>query len=84
MNKIKTYVTRNKIIESIHESKCIVKDHNYKTIFSTNNQDDLVYPRSAIKIFQAIPFINSKAYKKYNLSDKEINFIENMVRPSER
>ena len=24
MNKIETYVTRNKIIESIHESKCIV------------------------------------------------------------
>ena len=72
MNKIETYVTRNKIIESIHESKCVVKDCNYKTIFSTNNDGDLIYPRSAIKIFQAIPFINSKAYKKYNLSEKQI------------
>lgn len=72
MNKIKTYVTRNKIIESIHESKCIVKDYNYKTIFSTSNEGDLVYPRSAIKIFQAIPFINSKAYKKFKLSEKQI------------
>ena len=72
MNKIKTYVTRNKIIESIHESKCIVKDYNSKTIFSTNNDGDLVYPRSAFKIFQAIPFINSKAYKKFKLSEKQI------------
>jgi L-asparaginase II len=72
MNKIVTYVTRNKIIESIHESKCIVKDYNYKTIFSTNNGEDLVYPRSAIKIFQAIPFINSKAYKKFKLSERQI------------
>jgi len=72
MNKIETYVTRNKIIESIHESKCVVKDCNYKTIFSTNNDGDLIYPRSAIKIFQAIPFINSKAYKKYNFSEKQI------------
>ena len=72
MNKIETYVTRNKIIESIHESKCIVKDHNYKTIFSTNNDGDLVYPRSAIKIFQAIPFIESKAYKKFKLSEKQV------------
>ena len=72
MAKITTYVTRGKIIESVHESKCIVKDYNYKTIFSTNHDNDLIYPRSAIKIFQAIPFINSKAYKKYHLTDKQI------------
>ena len=72
MAKIDTYVTRGKIIESIHKSKCIVKDYDYKTIFSTNDSNDLIYPRSAIKIFQAVPFINSKAYKKFNLSDKQI------------
>ena len=31
-----------------------------------------------------VSFNDKKLYKKYNLSDKEINFIENMVRPSER
>ena len=72
MAKINTYITRGKIIESIHTSKCIVKDYNYKTIFSTNNNNDLVYPRSAIKIFQAIPFIKSEAYKKFKLSKKQI------------
>lgn len=72
MTKIYTSVTRGKIIESIHESKCIVKSYDYKTIFSTNHDHDLVYPRSAIKIFQAIPFINSKAYKKFKLTNKQI------------
>ena len=73
MAKIKTFVTRGKIIESTHESKCIIKDYNYKTIFSTNNDNDLVYPRSAIKILQAIPFVESEAYKKFNLSQKQIS-----------
>ena len=27
---------------------------------------------------------DKKLFKKYDLSDKEINFIESMVRPSER
>ena len=72
MAKIYTYVTRGKIKESMHESICIIKDYNFKTIFSTNNNNDLIYPRSAIKIFQAIPFIKSKAFKKYKLSRKQI------------
>ena len=72
MANITTYITRGKLIESIHKAKCIIKNYNYETIFSTNNDEDLVYPRSAIKIFQAIPFIKSKAHKKYNLSQKQI------------
>lgn len=72
MTKIHTYVTRGKIIESIHESKCIIMDYDLNIIFSTNNDKDLVYPRSAIKIFQAVPFIKSNALKKYNLSEKQI------------
>ena len=72
MVKINTYITRGKIVESTHKSKCIIKDYNYKTIFSTNNDNDIVYPRSAIKVFQAIPFIRSKAHQKFNLSNKQI------------
>ena len=70
--KIYTYIQRGKTVESVHESKCVVKDFNYKTIFTTNNDSDLVYPRSAIKIFQAIPFVNFKAYKQFKLSQKQL------------
>ena len=69
---INTYITRGKIIESIHNAKCTIKDYNYQNIFSTNHDNDFVYPRSAIKIFQAIPFIKSEAYKKFKLSQKQI------------
>ena len=72
MKIIKTYITRGKIIESIHESKCVIKNYNFKTVFSTGNEKDLVYPRSSIKIFQAIPFIKSKAHEKYLLNKKQI------------
>tara|TARA_B110000196_G_C21096188_1_gene640150 strand:+ start:474 stop:1469 length:996 start_codon:yes stop_codon:yes gene_type:complete len=72
MATIKTYVTRGKINESFHDSKCLIKDSNYKTIFSTNNDNDLVYPRSSIKIFQAISFVKSNAYKKYKLNAKQL------------
>ena len=72
MLKLRTFVTRGNVIESVHEAKCVVKNFNYKTILTTNHELDLVYPRSAIKIFQAIPFIQSEAHKKYNLSKKEI------------
>ena len=72
MEKITTYVTRGQIVESVHESKCIIKDYNYKTIFTTNNDNDFVYPRSSIKIFQSLPFIRSNAHQKFNLSNKQI------------
>ena len=72
MAKIQTYITRGEIVESTHESKCIIKNYNFKTIFTTHHENDLVYPRSAIKIFQALPFIKSQAYKKYNLTKKQI------------
>ena len=72
MAKIKTYVTRGNIVESIHESKCLILDNNNKVLYTTNHQNDLIYPRSAMKVFQAIPFIVSKAHKKYRLTEKQI------------
>jgi len=72
MAQIQTHITRGNLIESTHKSKCVIKNYNYKTVFSTKNNKDLVYPRSAIKILQAIPFIQSQAKNKYNLTQKQI------------
>ena len=72
MSKIYTYVTRGSLVESTHESKCILKDYNFKTIFTTGHEKDIVYPRSAIKIFQAIPFIESNAHIDFKLSQKQL------------
>jgi len=72
MSKIITYVTRGNRLESIHEAKCLIKDLQRKIIFSTQNNNDLIFPRSAIKVFQAIPFAASGAIDKYHLNSKQI------------
>ena len=72
MSDITTYLTRNNNIESTHSIKCLIVNYSGKTIYSTNNDEDVIFPRSAIKIFQAIPFASSGAIKKYSLSKKQI------------
>ncbi len=72
MSKLLTLVSRGKILESSHEIKCFIGSINGKTIFSTNNENEIIYPRSSVKIFQSIPFSTSKAVEIYNLNKKQI------------
>ena len=72
MSKLTTHISRGKILESAHEIKCFIGSINGETIFSTNNENNIIYPRSSIKIFQSIPFSTSKAVKLYNLNKKQI------------
>ena len=72
MSKLTTSIIRGKTLESLHEVKCFVGSINGEKIFSTNNEKDLIYPRSSIKIFQGIPFSASNAIKLYNLNKKQI------------
>ena len=72
MSKLTTSITRGKTLESLHEVKCFIGSLNGKKIFSTNNEKDVIYPRSSIKIFQSMPFSASNAIKLYNLNKKQI------------
>ena len=63
-------VQRGKLTESFHRAKCLVKNSNFIAILSSGHRKDFIYPRSAIKIFQALPFINSGAPEKYFLNEK--------------
>ncbi len=72
MKKITTNFTRSSLIESTHEIKILVKDISGKTLISSNNDTDYIYPRSSIKIFQAIAFLKTNAFKKFKLSTKSI------------
>ena len=72
MSNLTTLITRGETLESSHEIKCFIGSLNGTKIFSTNNERDLIYPRSSIKIFQGIPFSSSKAIKVYNLNKKQI------------
>lgn len=72
MSSLQSLIYRSKLVESVHEIKCYLGSIKGETIFSTNNEDDLIYPRSAIKIFQALSFSNSGAINNYNLNQKQI------------
>ena len=50
---------------------------------NTQNAPKGVYSHVPIQNFSN-SYDDKKLFKKYDLSNKEINFIENMVRPSER
>lgn len=72
MVSLSALVYRGKLIESKHKAICLVKDISNKVVLSTINEGRLVYPRSAIKIFQALPFINSNAHVLFDLSEEII------------
>ena len=72
MTKIHVDFIRGKRIESTHHIKALVTNADGKILLSTNNDNDFFFPRSSIKIFQAIPFAMSGAIKKYKLNSKHI------------
>ena len=72
MNETTASILRANLIESSHKLKILVIDKNNKTLFSTKNDSDYIYPRSSIKIFQAIPFIKSMAVEKFKLNSKQV------------
>ena len=72
MSKIHVDFIRGKKIESAHQVKALITNIDGKVLLSTNNDNEFFFPRSSIKIFQAIPFAMSNAIKNYRLSNKHI------------
>ena len=63
---------RGNHIESEHLSKSLIMNLDKNKLFSTNNENDYIFPRSSIKIMQAIPFASSSSIKTFNLNEKQI------------
>ena len=72
MSKIHVDFIRGKKVESTHQVKALVTNIVGKILLSTNNDNEFFFPRSSIKIFQAIPFAMSNAIKNYKLNNKHI------------
>ena len=72
MSKIHVDFVRGKKVESTHQVKALVTTFDGKVLLSTNNDNEYFFPRSSIKIFQAIPFAMSNAIKNYKLNNKHI------------
>jgi len=65
-------VTRGDIVESIHYGAFIVVDSRGKIIASEGNPQLMTYPRSSMKPFQALPFIERGGAEAFGFSQQEI------------
>jgi len=72
VSKIRVDFIRGREVESAHQVKVLVANVEGKILLSTNNDNEFFFPRSSIKIFQAIPFAMSNAIKNFRLSKKHI------------
>ena len=72
MKELSTNFLRSSIVESSHKVKLLIATFKGDILLNSGNADDLIYPRSSIKIFQAIPFISSNAHSIYELNSKQI------------
>ncbi|MEN0058436.1 MAG: asparaginase [Bdellovibrio sp.] len=65
-------VLRGPVVESVHQVMAVVVNEIGSVTHFWGNPQFLTVPRSAIKMLQAIPFIESGAVEKWNLEDKHI------------
>lgn len=65
-------LTRGNTIESVHRVHAIVKDSTGKTLHSWGNPQQMMFPRSAVKIMQALPFVLEGFHKKWNLGAEDL------------
>ena len=65
-------VLRNNNLESLHFGSAVVIGPYNKSIFECGDVDSLIYPRSAMKMIQAIPLLESGAVESYRLGEEQI------------
>lgn len=65
-------VLRGGIVESKHAIKAVIVDSKGKVLDSWGDVDSLVYPRSAIKALQALPFIEMGGADQFGLTEEDI------------
>jgi len=71
-NPVLVEVTRGALVESRHRGTVIVVDGDGGTVFSTGETDVGVFPRSACKVMQALPLVESGAADAYGFGNKEL------------
>lgn len=71
-NPILVEVTRGARVESIHRGAVAVVDSEGNAVFGEGAIDDEIYPRSAIKMLQAVPLVALGAADAFGLTDAEL------------
>jgi len=63
---------RGQVLESFHRGAICIVDKDNKVIFSVGDIHQVCYPRSALKLFQIIPLLESGAVEKFGFTLEEI------------
>ena len=71
-NPILAEVLRGPLVESRHRGAIAVADASGKIAFAVGDVAAPVFPRSAIKAFQALPLVESGAADRYGFGDEEL------------
>ena len=66
---------RSASIESVHRVHAVVSDSKGRVLMSAGSTDIETYIRSALKPFQALPFISSGTAEKIDCSEKSVAII---------
>ena len=63
---------RNNFLESVHYGSAVVVRPENNTIIEWGDVDQMIFPRSALKIIQAIPFLESGAVSMHKLGTQQL------------
>jgi len=65
-------VLRGAVVESEHRGAAVVVDADGRTVFERGDVDRPIFPRSAVKAFQALPLFETGAADRFGLTPAEI------------
>lgn len=71
-NPVLINLTRGNLIESFHRGSICIAHGDGEPLLALGNVTSPVYPRSAIKVLQALPLVESGAADAYELSNREL------------
>lgn len=72
MNPVLVEAWRGPAVESVHRGRVAVVDARGSVVLALGDVEARVFPRSAIKVLQALPLVASGAAERYGLNDEEL------------
>src|SRR5262245_25174797 len=71
-NPILVEVLRGSVVESRHRGAVAVVDADGSTVLALGDVDRPVFPRSAVKVLQALPLLETGAADRFRLTDAQL------------
>lgn len=72
VNPVLVEVTRGNAVESRHRGMICVSDDSGSVVYAAGDIEAMIFPRSACKVIQALPLVESGAADAYGFGDREL------------